>query len=163
MDNKHIDYSAQRAIYELKYADEDDLFMAIGIDFDGTVVEHRYPYIGKTLPLAVETMKHWVDKYKVGYILSTMRDGQTLKDAVNWFRDNNIPLYAIQKHPTQHEWTGSPKVHCRWMLDDRNIGTPLKPDSQGIPCVDWEKVNEIFEPTLKATYKALIQHGNKGK
>ena len=31
--------------------------MVIAIDFDGTIVEHRYPSIGRELPFAIDTLK----------------------------------------------------------------------------------------------------------
>ncbi len=31
--------------------------MTIAVDFDGTIVEHRYPEIGEELPFATETLK----------------------------------------------------------------------------------------------------------
>lgn len=31
--------------------------MIIAVDFDGTIVEHRYPEIGREIPFAVETLK----------------------------------------------------------------------------------------------------------
>ena len=31
--------------------------MNIAIDFDGTIVEHNYPAIGKEIPYAIETLK----------------------------------------------------------------------------------------------------------
>ena len=31
--------------------------MTIAVDFDGTIVEHRYPRIGEEIPFAVETLK----------------------------------------------------------------------------------------------------------
>ena len=31
--------------------------MIIAVDFDGTIVEHKYPYIGEEKPFAVETLK----------------------------------------------------------------------------------------------------------
>lgn len=149
------DLLTKRALHELKYADEDIIFMTIGIDYDGTVVEHAFPEVGKDLPFCVETLKRWQKEYGVGYILSTMRDGALLDEAVNWFKERNIPLFGVQKHPTQEDWTESPKAHCRYMIDDRNVGQPLMADSRGVPCVDWEKTIEIFEPTLKATYEAM--------
>lgn len=147
---------AKRAIYELKYKDEDDNFMTISLDFDGTCVTHRYPKVGEDLPDCVETLKRWQKEYGVGIILSTMRpEGETLDNAIQWFKDRDIPLYAIHFHPTQDTWTNSPKTHARWCIDDRNVGQPLTTDKDGVPCVDWKKTVEIFEPTLKATYEAL--------
>ena len=31
--------------------------MTIAVDFDGTIVEHNYPKIGREIPFAVETLK----------------------------------------------------------------------------------------------------------
>lgn len=31
--------------------------MTIAIDFDGTIVEHRYPKIGNEIPFATDTLK----------------------------------------------------------------------------------------------------------
>lgn len=156
-----ITTDVKRATNELKYKGEDKVFLTIGIDFDGSVVTHEYPKIGTALPHAVETMKEWQSKYGVGFILSTMRSGKLLDDAVNWFNENGIKLYGVQKHPTQETWTDSPKCHCRWMLDDRNIGTPLTTDKNGTPCVDWKKVKELFEPTLRNTYLITREYTKK--
>ena len=153
----------KRALNELKYMDDDSVFLTIGIDFDGTVVEHAYPETGKDLPLCVETLKRWQKDYKVGYILSTMRSGKLLDNAVNWFKERGIELYGVQYHPTQHTWTDSNKVHCRYMLDDRNIGSNLTLDTRGVPCIDWAETVRIFEPTLKASYDGMMEYINKKK
>lgn len=152
------DLLAKRAIYELKYKDEDDVFMTVALDFDGTCVTHCYPDVGEDLPNCVETLKKWHKDYGVAFILSTMRpDGKLLNDAIEWFKERDIPLYAVHFHPTQDTWTNSPKSHARWCIDDRNIGQPLTTDNRGVPCVDWKKTAELFEPTLKATHDALIK------
>ena len=31
--------------------------MTIAVDFDGTIVEHRYPKIGEEIPFATESLK----------------------------------------------------------------------------------------------------------
>ena len=35
--------------------------MIIAVDFDGTIVEHRYPEIGREIPFAVETLKKLIE------------------------------------------------------------------------------------------------------
>lgn len=127
--------------------------ITIALDFDCTVIECSYPNVGKSLPLCVETLRRWVNDYNVGLILCTMRDGKELEDAIKWFSDNQILLYGIQKHPTQENWTTSPKCHCSACIDDRNVGTKLKLDSNGVPCVDWQWLINEFEPTLKTLNK----------
>jgi hypothetical protein len=72
--------------------------------------------------------------------------GKFLTDAVNWFKDNEIPLYAVQSNPDQHNWTESPKSYAEMMIDDSALGCPLKynPELSNRPFVDWEKVEEIL-------------------
>ena len=57
--------------------------MTIAIDFDGTIVEHRYPEIGREIPFAIETLKRLIkDGHKL--ILWTVREGELLQEAVDW-------------------------------------------------------------------------------
>ncbi len=111
----------------------------IAIDFDGTVVTHEYPSIGRDAG-AVPVLKELVER---GYrlLLLTMRDGKLLEDAKRWFADREIPLWAINTNPEQHSWTGSPKVHANLYIDDSNLGCPLKiMDGVARPVADWAKI-----------------------
>lgn len=120
----------------------------IVIDCDGTVMSHEFPNIGNDIG-AVEVLKELTDS---GHrlILFTMRSdsfrGNYLTEAVNWFIENNIPLYGIQKNPTQYLWTTSPKAYGHYFIDDAAIGTPLKTDPtiSSRPFVDWVKMREIL-------------------
>ena len=123
------------------------------LDFDATCVFHRFPEIGEDIPHCVETLKKWQENYGVVYILSTMRNGKYLDDAVKWFEERNIPLYGIQKEPTQERWTDSPKCHGDFCIDDRNIPNYLKTDELGIPFIDWETMDEQITPMLKERCK----------
>ena len=73
----------------------------IGIDFDGTVVTHMYPEVGKDIG-AVPVLKRLVDCGNK-LILFTMRDSKngTLQDAINWFKENGIELYGVNTNPSQ--------------------------------------------------------------
>lgn len=123
--------------------------MEIAIDFDGTCVTHEFPKIGKDIG-AVPILKELVDKGNE-LILFTMRsDGQSignvLTEAVDWFKQNNIPLYGIQENPTQKNWTNSPKCYAQLYIDDAALGCPLKVDVtlSSRPFVDWEKVKVLL-------------------
>lgn len=119
----------------------------VGVDFDGTVVTHEYPNIGRDIG-AIPVLKKLVDKgHKI--ILVTMRDGGYLEEAINWFFEQGIPLYGANKNPDQDTWTKSPKVYCNLYIDDVSLGVPLtfSPISNR-PFVDWQRVEKL----LKGTY-----------
>ena len=48
--------------------------MIIAVDFDGTIVEHRYPRIGEEIPFAVDTLK-LLQQEKHRLILWSVREG----------------------------------------------------------------------------------------
>jgi hypothetical protein len=114
--------------------------MVICIDFDGTCVTHDYPHIGSDIG-AQNILKNLVSK---GHelVLFTMRSDKELNEAVNWFKINEIPLYGIQKNPTQHTWTSSPKAYGELYIDDAALGCPLKfdPSLSNRAFVNWEEV-----------------------
>lgn len=72
----------------------------IAIDFDGTVVTHAYPHMGMDAG-AVPVLKELVAN-DCKLILYTMRSGQLLEKAVQWFKEQKIPLYAINENPGQN-------------------------------------------------------------
>lgn len=129
------------------------------LDFDGTCVDHRFPRIGQDVPLAVPSMK-FLSALGVRYILSTMRSGKRLDESVNWFKERNIELYGIQEHPTQREWTSSPKAHGELSIDDRNVGTPLMTvPGFARPCVQWGDLDVGMRTILGVTSLTLIRAG----
>ena len=119
--------------------------MYIAIDFDGTCVTHDYPRIGKDIN-AVNVLKKLVaNGHKL--ILNTMRSGKELKEAINWFKKNDIELYVANENPTQKKWTNSPKVYANLYIDDAALGCPLKMDLSisDRPFVDWEAVSCLLK------------------
>ena len=117
--------------------------MLIAVDFDGTCVKFAYPKIGGDIG-AVPVLQRLV---KAGHqlILNTMRDGDELAQAVQWFKDNNIELYGANQNPTQHTWTTSPKVYAQLYIDDAALCIPLIHPKVGSPYVDWEAVEDELE------------------
>lgn len=125
--------------------------MDIVLDFDGTVVTHDYPRVGKDIG-AKQTL---IDLVKNGHnlILFTMRCDKEgngcnyLQDAVKWFELNGIKLHGIQSNPTQKEWTTSPKAYGQLIIDDAALGCPLtyKPSFHDRPYVNWVEVRKILE------------------
>lgn len=123
----------------------------IAVDFDGTVVKHRFPQIGDEVPNCVKVLKALQAKgYKL--VLNTMRSdgpkGNFLSAAENWFRERDIHLYGINCNPNQWQWTSSPKVYAHLYIDDAALGAPLIYEEGERPFVDWQKVLEYFQGTI---------------
>lgn len=116
----------------------------IGVDFDGTMVEHKYPLMGNPLDGAIETVQELISAgHKI--ILYTMRSGERLADAIDYLECNGIKPYAVNENPSQKYWTTSPKIFCNVYIDDAALGTPMViPNDKGRPCVDWERVRELL-------------------
>lgn len=97
--------------------------LKIAIDFDGTIVENRYPGIGKEMLFAFETMKE-LQAQRHFLILWTYRDGKRLQEAVDFCKQRGIEFWAVNKsYPEeQYDPKNSPKVNADIFIDDRNIG-----------------------------------------
>lgn len=95
----------------------------IAIDFDGTIVEHEYPGIGKDMLFAFETLKE-LQKYGALLILWTFRSGSELEEAVEYCRKKGIEFYAVNKNYPEEVYdnTISRKINADVYIDDKNIG-----------------------------------------
>lgn len=103
--------------------------MTIAVDFDGTIVEHRYPRIGKEIPFATDTLKLLQqDQHKL--ILWSVREGELLEEAVAWCKERGVEFYAVNRdypEEKQQDCGFSRKLKVDLFIDDRNLG--------GLP--DW--------------------------
>lgn len=111
--------------------------MKIAIDFDGTIVEHKYPAIGKELLFAFETMRE-LQKQKHQLLLWTYRSGKELEEAVEYCREKGIEFYAVNKNYPEEKYDESisRKIQADVYIDDRNIG--------GFP--GWSTVWQMLNP-----------------
>lgn len=120
--------------------------MIIAVDFDGTIVEHRYPGIGRELPFAIETLKKLCsERHKL--ILWSVREGRLLDEAVEFCRERGLEFYAVNRdYPEEEESQNnhySRKLKADLFIDDRNLG--------GLP--DWGTIYEMVHHKL--TYDML--------
>ncbi|MBO7136958.1 MAG: hypothetical protein J6V92_00640 [Bacteroidaceae bacterium] len=121
--------------------------MTIAIDFDGTIVEHRYPEIGKELPFATQTLRMLIeDRHKL--ILWSVREGKLLDEAVEWCRKRGVEFYAVNKDFPEEDLSKnqsfSRKIKADMWIDDRNIG--------GLP--DWGTIYQMI--TERKTYEQVL-------
>lgn len=97
--------------------------MIIAVDFDGTIVEHEYPRIGKEKPFAFYTLKKLqAEGHQI--ILWTSRQGSALDEAVDFCRRHGVEFYAVNKNFPEEIWDGSigRKIVADIYIDDRNLG-----------------------------------------
>jgi hypothetical protein len=97
--------------------------MKIAVDFDGTIVEHKYPEIGEELLFAIETLRE-LQRRKHLIVLWTFRSGKYLDEAVEYCRNRGLEFYAVNKNYPEEEFdeTGSRKINADLFIDDRNLG-----------------------------------------
>ena len=121
--------------------------MTIAVDFDGTIVEHRYPEIGKELPFATQTLRMLIEqRHKL--ILWSVREGKLLDEAVEWCRKRGVEFYAVNKDfPEEVEGKNrsvSRKLKVDMWIDDRNVG--------GLP--DWGTIYQMI--TERKSYEQIM-------
>ncbi len=111
--------------------------LKIAVDFDGTIVEHKYPEIGEELLFAFETLKQLQKKGHI-LILWTYRAGKELDEAVAFCRDHGIEFYAVNKSYPEEimDDSISRKIDADVFIDDRNVG--------GFP--GWSKIWQLLNP-----------------
>ena len=128
--------------------------MLIAVDFDGTIVEHRYPEIGSEIPFAVQTLRMLIaERHKL--ILWSVREGELLDEAVNWCRERGIEFYAVNRDYPEETLTNndhfSRKLKVDVFIDDRNLG--------GLP--DWGTIYRMIHD--KTQWHQLINEAATGQ
>ena len=99
--------------------------MIIAVDFDGTIVENKYPGIGKEMPFATEVLKK-LQQENHRLILWTVREGKLLEDAVAFCRERGLEFYAVNRdypeEEKEHNNHFSSNLKAYLSIDDRNSG-----------------------------------------
>ncbi len=125
--------------------------MTIAVDFDGTIVEHAYPKIGKEMPFATETLRQLIqDRHKL--VLWTVREDALLQEAIDWCKERGVEFYAINRDYPEEEREKnnhfSRKLKVDLWIDDRNIG--------GLP--DWGTIYRMIKEHL--TWDDIIRENS---
>lgn len=121
--------------------------MLIAVDFDGTIVEHRYPEIGPEKPFAIDTLKMLIrDRHQL--ILWSVREGRLLEEAIVWCRERGVEFWAVNRDFPEEDITRnenfSRKLRVDLFIDDRNLG--------GLP--DWGTIYRMISE--KKTWEDLL-------
>lgn len=121
--------------------------MTIAVDFDGTIVRHRYPAIGEEIPFATLTLKKLIEE-RHQLILWSVREGHLLDEAVEWCRERGVEFYAVNRDFPEEDVTlnqhYSRKLKVDMFIDDRNVG--------GLP--DWGTIYQMIHE--HKTYEQVL-------
>ena len=110
--------------------------MTIAVDFDGTIVTHAYPAIGKPIPFAIDTLKKLQQEDHHQLILWTCREGEQLQEAIDYCASRGLEFYAVNSNFPEEtsEVVRARKLEADLFIDDRNLG--------GIP--DWGVIYQMI-------------------
>lgn len=125
--------------------------LVIAVDFDGTLVEHRYPQIGDEIPFAVDTLK-MLQAEGHRLILWSVREGSLLEEAVRWCKKRGLTFYAVNKNypeETPDDELYSRKLKADLFIDDRNVG--------GLP--DWGIIFQMI--SKRQSLQEILLHSTK--
>ena len=132
--------------------------LKIAVDFDGTIVEHKYPEIRKEILFTIDTLLA-LQKQKHLLILWTYRTGKELEEAVEYCRRRGLEFYAVNASYPEEEFDeefSSRKIEADLFIDDRNIG--------GLP--SWGEIYQMIvpgeNPTLEDELKSLSRKKKRG-
>lgn len=110
--------------------------MTIAIDFDGTIVEDRYPEIGELKPGAKQVIELFKKENRT-VVIWTCRTGKPLIEAINFLLEHQIPFDRINAScPNDIAKYGSDtrKINADIYIDDKNFG--------GFP--GWEHIRQMY-------------------
>ena len=135
--------------------------MVIAVDFDGTIVTHEYPRIGREIPFAIDTLKRLQQNPQIQLVMWTVREGKELEEAVEYCKNKGLEFYAVNNnYPEETNKDGQPrKLKADLFIDDRNLG--------GLP--DWgiiyrmvtnrthlEPISTNYEPEYELPKRGLF-------
>jgi len=129
--------------------------MKIAVDFDGTIVEHKYPEIGNELLFAFDTLRA-LQAQRHQLILWTFRTGKTLEEAVEYCRRNGVEFYAVNRSFPEEvfdEKESSRKIQADVFIDDLNVG--------GFP--GWGEVWKMLNPSEDLSYQDQLKKIKRNK
>ena len=114
--------------------------MIIAVDFDGTIVEHRFPCLGNPIPNAFKILKKLKNEGHI-LILWTYRSGKELNEAVKYCKQNGLEFHAINNNSMDEDddFTYSRKIYADLYIDDRNL--------LGIP--DWDSIYKLVNAKVQ--------------
>lgn len=93
------------------------------IDFDGTIVENKYPDIGEPNESIIYAIRVL---HSMGHtiILNTCRVKERLNAAVKWLKEKDVPIDYVNDNSERilNVWGENPrKISADYYVDDKNL------------------------------------------
>lgn len=98
--------------------------MIIAIDFDGTIVENKFPKIGNPIPDAAGIIRQ-LYKEEHYIIINTCRTGEQITDCINYLIHEKIPFHRVNANNPDNVTkynSDTRKIYAHCYIDDRNVG-----------------------------------------
>jgi hypothetical protein len=131
--------------------------MIIAIDFDGTIVEHKFPEIGTPKPYVFDVLKKWKMQGNV-LILWTCRNNmdhelsgrKVLDEAINFCKDNGLIFNCINENYLNLGINPLPKIYADLYIDDKGAFAKI----------DWLVLDELVQEMSTNSDKYMIYKTN---
>ena len=93
----------------------------VAVDFDGTMVKNKYPFIENPNEELIEYLKANRDRYIL--ILNTMREGRQLQYAKDWLKEQGLEFdYYNENVPWKiKEFGDKRKIYADIYVDDSSM------------------------------------------
>lgn len=125
--------------------------LIIAVDFDGTIVEEKYPEIGRPREDAFTVL---IRLHNEGHrlLLWTYRHGERLQEAVDFCKNNGVEFYAINKNfPEEiYDERVPRKLLADIYIDDRDVNG-IKSWSEIYECITNKKIEK--QPKKKKLFR----------
>lgn len=110
--------------------------MVIAIDFDGTIVEHEYPAIGKLLPDAEEVINKLYDDGHYIIIWTCRSDDLSINQMIDFLNKEEIHYHKVNENAPYSliHFSPAPKILAHVYIDDRMVG--------GLP--EWKEIYRLI-------------------
>lgn len=96
----------------------------IAVDFDGTLVEDKYPLIGRKNQAVFDYVLSLKEQYSARVVLWTCRDRKYLQQAIEYCRLNGLEFDAVNDNVTEVIElfnNNSRKIYADIYIDDKNV------------------------------------------
>jgi hypothetical protein len=112
----------------------------LAVDFDGTIVEHKFPKIGNVIGRCIEILKEFQEKYDVQLVLWTSRCGYELAQAIEFCTAQDLVFSAVNTNVFFTPAYGIPKIIYSAVIDDRSLEYRLRTNRGNLTPEIWEEI-----------------------